>query len=130
MTRLNLIFILLACIMCGCRTQYVPVETVKTDYKDRIQEIHTVDSVSNDRIVYIKGDTIYISQKQDRWRTRTVHDSIYINRTDTVMVPYPEERKPTAWENAKMSIGAWTAAIAGAAIIILAMKWLRGRFRK
>lgn len=28
------ILLLLACAMCGCRTQYVPMETVRTEYKE------------------------------------------------------------------------------------------------
>ncbi|MDE7345361.1 MAG: hypothetical protein K2N48_01310 [Muribaculaceae bacterium] len=28
------ILLLLACVMCGCKTQYVPVETVRTEYRE------------------------------------------------------------------------------------------------
>ncbi|MDE6535193.1 MAG: hypothetical protein K2K82_04190, partial [Muribaculaceae bacterium] len=46
--------ILLLCSGCTT-TKYVPVEVVKTEYKDQIKEVHTAASVVDNRFVYIKG---------------------------------------------------------------------------
>ncbi|MDE6649303.1 MAG: hypothetical protein K2K45_05175 [Muribaculaceae bacterium] len=105
------IMLLLACVMCGCRTRYVPVETVRTEYKDRVNTEYVTDSVVNDRFVYINGDTVFIYKWRDRWRTEIKHDSIYINKTDTISVPYPVEkiveveRDPAWWELGLMAFG-------------------------
>lgn len=132
MTKQSIILLSAVCIICGCRTQYVPVETVRTEYKDRLQEINTVDSVSSDRLIYIKGDTTYISQVRERWKTKTVHDSIHILHTDTIRVPYSVEKKQTAMEKVKTGIGIWGVAVTVIAIIMLAIniKSLTGRFRQ
>ena len=104
--------LLLACFMCGCRTQYVPVETVRTEYKDRVNTEYVTDSMTDTRFVFIKGDTVIDYRDRVKWREREVHDSIYINKTDTISVPYPVERtvevvrKPCWWEMSLMAIGA------------------------
>ena len=80
--------LLLMCVMCGCKTQYVPVDTVRTEYVDRVNTERVTDSVVNDRFVYINGDTVFIYKWRDGWRTETKHDSIFIEKTDTIIVPY------------------------------------------
>ena len=122
----------LACVMCGCSaTKYVPVETVRTEYRDRINTQYITDSVTNDRLVYIKGDTVYIRLWRDRWHTETKHDSIYIEKHDSVPVPYPVERiveverERTRWEAFLMVTGG-LALLTG---LVLGGVWLWRRFR-
>ena len=121
----------LACLICGCRTQYVPAETVRTEYRDRINTQYITDSVTNDRLVYIKGDTVYIRLWRDRWHTETKHDSIYIEKRDSVPVPYPVERiveierERTRWEAFLMVTGG-LALLTG---LVLGGVWLWRRFR-
>ena len=125
------IMLLLACLMCGCRTQYVPVETVRTEYKDRVNTEYVTDSVVNDRFVYINGDTVFIYKWRDRWRKEIKHDSIYINKTDTISVPYPVERKLTKWERTKMDFGGIAFGGVGASVIVIAfLAWLARKRRK
>ena len=110
-----LIFLCIA--MAGCRTQYVPVETVRSEYKDRIRETYTVDSVTDTRLVYVKGDTVIDWRDRVKWRDREIHDSIYINKTDTIRIPYPLERivevkrKPAWWEKTMEIIGLITTVL-------------------
>ena len=124
--------LVLACLICGCRTQYVPVETVRTEYRDRIDTQYITDSVANDRLVYIKGDTVYIRLWRDRWHTETKHDSIYIEKHDSIPVPYPVERiveverKRTWWETFLMDMGGFTLLIG----LVLGGVWLWKRVRK
>lgn len=51
-----------------------------------IEYVH--DSITVDRWhkEYVKGDTTYIHDSifKDRWHNRYIHDSIYINNTDTI----------------------------------------------
>ena len=131
MKQLIYFTILLTSAICfvSCRTQYIPVETVKTEYKTR--DSIRVDSVYQQDSVYVlvKGDTIY------QYRYKYLYKYQYLNRTDTVIkvdsvqVPYPVERKLTRWQSIKMELGGWAFGI----IIVMALiigGWLVYRLRK
>ena len=102
--------------LCSCtRKVYVPTETVRTEYKDRVVENLRVDTVAmRDSVaVYVNGDTVRITKYRDRWRTRIIerHDTVNVAKVDSVAVPvevpkpYPVERKLTRWERTKMDAG-------------------------
>lgn len=117
-------------LLSGCtRTVYEPVETVRTQWRDRNIERLVTDTVVNDRFVMIKGDTVI--DYRDRWHKSTeyVHDTCYVERTDTVRVPYPVERELTLWERTKMDFGG-LAIGALVAILSIAVIWLIKKFRK
>ena len=83
------IFFAIPVIFSGCKTKlvYVPVETVKTEYQDKIvrDSLHLYDSV----FVKLKGDTVWLEKYKYLYRDRLVRDSIF--RTDSVQVPFPVE---------------------------------------
>ena len=97
--------------LASCRVQYVPVETVRTEYKthDSIR----IDSVFNQDSVYIlvKGDTVY------QHRYKYLYKFLYLNKTDTVVktdsvqVPYPVEKQLTRWQTIKMELGGWAIGV-------------------
>ncbi|WP_099147264.1 hypothetical protein [Bacteroides sp. KFT8] len=131
MKQLIYFTILLTSAICfvSCRTQYIPVETVRTEYKTR--DSIRVDSVYQQDSVYVlvKGDTIY------QYRYKYLYKYQYLNRTDTVIkvdsvqVPYPVERKLSRWQSIKMELGGWAFGI----IIVMALiigGWLVYRLRK
>ncbi len=80
-------------LICGCKTQYVTVEKVRTDtlYKSKLMHdsIHIHDSVS----VYMQGDTRY----HDRWRTEYIYklerDTLLDIRRDSIPFPYLVEKR-------------------------------------
>lgn len=116
--------------LCGCKAvRYVPMETVRTEYQDKVKEIHTTDSVTDTRFVYVKGDTVIDYRDRVRWRDRLVYDSIFIERTDSVQVPYPVERELTRWQRTKMDFGGMAM---GALVIVLcfAVAWLIKRMKR
>lgn len=113
----------------SCRIQYVPVETVRTEYKTRdsirIDSIYQQDSV----YVLVKEDTVY------QYKYKYLYKYQYLNRTDTVIkvdsiqVPYPVERKLSRWQSIKMELGGWAFGI----IIMFALfivGWLAYEWRK
>ncbi len=68
----HIILIVLLCIaalfMFGCRSiQYVPIETVKIEYKDRlkIDSVIKYDSIFYDR--YMKGDTVFLTKEKYKY---------------------------------------------------------------
>ena len=123
-------FVLMCLVATGCsRKVYVPLETVRTE-KDVVTRWLTDTVIQNDtRFIFVKGDTVI--DWRDRWRERIkeVHDTLYIERTDTVRVPVPVERKLKKWEQTKMDFG---GAAIGATVVVLciAVIWLIKKFRK
>lgn len=113
-----LLFILVV-FLSGCRTEYIPIESVR--YDSVMIEKLMRDSVFVRDSVYLqeKGDTIY------KYKDRFVY--VYKNRVDTFFtekirekeVPVPVERKLTWWEVVKME---WLDRIF-AALVIVALYW-------
>ena len=52
--------------LCGCTTtKYVPVETVRTEYRDHDVERLVADTVHDTRFVFVKGDPV--ERPLSRW---------------------------------------------------------------
>ena len=115
--------------LCGCTTtRYVPVETVRTEYKDKIRDVHTTDSIIDTRFVYVKGDTVFGYRDRIKWRDRFIHDTASVVRTDSIPVPYPVERKLTWWERTKIDLGGMALGAVVVAICV-AVVWCVRRFK-
>ena len=116
--------------LAGCAsTRYVPVESVRTEWRDREVERLVTDTVRHSRVVWIKGDTVVDIRENERVARVEVHDTCIIERNDTVCIPYPVERRLTAWQQAKMNFGG-EAIVALAVILTAAVVWLIKKFRK
>lgn len=102
----NVLLILAVIILTCCKTtervEYVPVETVKTEYKDRIVETYDSVHITDSVYVAVKGDTTLVYKYRDRWKLKLVHDTAYVNRTDSIRIPYPVEKKLSKWEQFKI----------------------------
>lgn len=102
----NVLLILAVIILTCCKTtervEYVPVETVKTEYKDRIVETYDSVHITDSIYVAVKGDTTLVYKYRDRWKLKLVHDTAYVNRTDSIRIPYPVEKKLSKWEQFKV----------------------------
>lgn len=100
--------------LSSCRTQYIPVETIKTEYRTRDSIRH--DSIYQQDSVYVtvKGDTVY------EYKYKYLYKYQYINRTDTLMktdsiqIPFPVEKQLSKWQSFKLDFG-------GAAMLVLIM---------
>lgn len=118
------------------RKVYVPTETVRTEYKDRVVENLRVDTaVMRDSVaVYVNGDTVRITKYRDRWRTRIIerHDTCTVTKTDSVQVPVQVERKLTRWERTKMDAGGIAIGILGVAALggLAWLAWLAYKKRR
>lgn len=117
-------------LLSGCtRTVYEPVETVRTQWRDReVQQLET-DTVRDTRFVWIKGDTVREIHEREHLRMVAVHDTCFIEHTDTVRVPYSVERELTLWERVKVDYGGYAMGLLGA-VIAVAVIWLIKKFRK
>ena len=104
--------LILWAIMClsSCKSiQYVPVPEYHHDsiYFTKVQ----FDSIwQHDSIFvkeYMRGDTVYF--EHTKWHTKyvekAVHDTTYIERTDSLSIPVPVEKKLSRWQQVKMDVG-------------------------
>lgn len=113
MRRLIYVIILLTSAICfiSCRTQYVPVETVRTEYKyvDRLQHdsIYVKDSVR----YYTKGDTVFAEKYLYRYKYLFINKVDSFAKVDSVQVPYPVEKRLSRWQSLKMELGGWVFGI-------------------
>ena len=116
--------------LCSCtRTIYEPVESVRTE-KDVVTRWLTDTVIQNDtRFIYVKGDTVI--DWRDRWRERIkeVHDTVYVERTDSIQVPYPVEKQLSKWERTKQDVGGIAIGVI-VAVVCIAVIWLIRKFRK
>ena len=113
------------CLYSSCKqTRYVPVETTKTEYLDKLHR----DSVYLFDSIYVKekGDTLIMKRYRYLYRDKLIRDSIHIN--DTIRVPYPVEvakqvKKPlTGWQNFQIRCGRIAFAVGLFAIIYFALR--------
>lgn len=109
---------------CKARTVYVPVDRVKTEYKDRFR----IDSVYNRDTVHVfqRADTVF--KNTIKWRERFVRDTLRIEKTDSI--PYTVEVEVpvnylTKWQKLRLTILNIIAAIAG---IYIAFKIGKNKF--
>ncbi|MDR0866591.1 MAG: hypothetical protein LBO74_16915 [Candidatus Symbiothrix sp.] len=105
----------------GCKTQqktvYVPVETVKTEFRDNFvrDSIYINDSI----VIRERGDTVFFEKYKYLYRDKIVTDSVFINHIE--QVPYPVEvvkevNYITGWQNFQI----WIARIA----LGMGLSWL------
>jgi hypothetical protein len=117
-----------ALLCCACQTvRYIPIESVRTEYRDRIvrDSIFRYDSIH----VKEKGDTIYLERYSYLYVDKIVRDSVFMN--DTIRVPYPVEvikqvKKPlTGWQNFQV----WCGRIALASFLFIIVYFVLKRKR-
>ena len=121
MRRLVYIIILLMLAICfvSCRTQYIPVESVRTEYKTR--DSTRYDSIYQRDSIYtlIKGDTVYLYRYKYLYRYLTTNRTDTILKNDSIRVPYSVEKKLNRWQSLKMELGGWAFGIVIAFLLVI-----------
>jgi hypothetical protein len=96
-------------LLTGCKSKYIPVPEYHEIVVHHADTLLRVDSVQlrDSVIIRVQGDTIV--QEVWRWRDRVKYDTRIVYRdsirVDSVRVPYPVERKQTAWERTMQNVG-------------------------
>ena len=110
----GILLVIIAIVLCwalsSCKTtEYVPVETVRTD---TVYIAHIVtDSVYQHDSIYIheKGDTVWYERWHTQYRDRLRIDTVYQARVDTIAKPYPVikevEKKLSSMQRAYLALG-------------------------
>lgn len=127
----RLLYILTIFLMSGicftsCRNiKYVPVETVKTEYKTRdsirFDSIYEHDSI----FLFVKGDTVYKEKYRYKYRYLTINKTDTVMLTDSVQIPYPVEKQLTRWQQMKIELGSWAVGVIIILSIVLMLKLFR-----
>lgn len=130
----RMIYILAILLMSGvwlssCKTQYVPVETVRTEYKTR--DSIRYDSIYQRDSVYmlVNGDTVYLYKYKYLYRYLTINKTDTVIKTDSIQVPYPLEKQLSRWQSLKMELGGWAFGII-IAFALIVVGWLVYRIRR
>jgi hypothetical protein len=130
----NIALILVICLVAAsCRTKYVPVETVRTEYKDRY-----ITNVDTFRL--IERDSTYVDRSRDtvlieRWKVKYLDrikervDSVFIEKVDSVQIPYPVEAELTKWQKFKMNVGVLSIFVY-ICVIAYVIVWIVKKYRK
>lgn len=140
----------IALFFVSCRTQYIPVETIRTEIKEIHDTLRVKDSIKNEKQIIIReADTAEIERlnreydlKLDKARKtilmmlkeketqshteKEVKDSI-VYRDKEIQVPYPVEKKLSKWQQAKVDWGGWAMLAVVVIIILFFVFALRGR---
>lgn len=142
--------VLLLFVLCSCKTQYVPVETVRTETKTVHDTIVKTDSINHEKETIIREgrpeDSLLLAKlgvrlcenerlvvmlqrelEQDRSKTYESHNKDSV-RVEEKQVPYPVERKLTRWETfcieyGKVMLGTSTALVIG--VLLWFLIWIR-----
>lgn len=123
---LYIILLMLAICLTSCRNiKYVPVETVKTEYKTRdsirFDSIYEHDSI----FLFVNGDTVYKEKYRYKYRYLTINKTDTVMLTDSVQIPYPVEKQLTRWQQMKIELGGWAVGVIVILSIVLMLKLFR-----
>lgn len=114
------ILLTLAICFTSCRSiKYVPVETVRIEYKTRdsirFDSIYQRDSV----FLFVKRDTVYKEKHKYLYRHLTINNTDTVIKTDSIQIPYPVEKELSRWQKIKLELGGWAFGIALALLFII-----------
>ena len=129
MSRL-FIAILAGLSLWGCKPYKVAQrETVIKDSLYIVQRM--IDRVLIRDSVYERHvhDTVYKYKERETVRYLAMRDTLYIERRDSVSVPYPVERQLTKWEATRMRLGDILLIIVNIGLIYVVIWLIRRRKR-
>ena len=124
---LYIILLTLAICITSCRSiRYVPVETVRTEYKTRdsirFDSIYEHDSI----FLFLKGDTVYKEKYRYKYRYLTINKTDTVMMTDSVQVPYPVEKQLSRWQQMTIELGGWAFGMVVISFIVLIIRFVKG----
>lgn len=99
----------------SCSPRVVTVETVRTEYRDRVQVDTTYQRDSIRVYEFVKGDTVRIVEYRDRWRTafRYLRDTVALRDTVTTVREVSVEKPLTRWQRLRLAAFPWLLLAAG-----------------
>lgn len=113
-------------VLGGCKTKYVSVPEIHTEYITRVDTTVRRDSVYLKDSVYVerKGDTLYVNKTLYRDRYHNIYkvkkDTVV--KRDSVNVAYPVEKEMSRSERLFVAMGKFFAALVIALLFVIGVK--------
>lgn len=120
------ILIFAGLVLGGCKTKYVSVPEIHTEYITRVDTTVRRDSVYLKDSVYVerKGDTLYVNKTLYRDRYHNIYkvkkDTVV--KRDSVNVAYPVEKEMSRSERLFVAMGKFFAALVIALLFVIGVK--------
>ena len=92
--------------LCSCKQiEYVPykVETKDSIYLNKY--IRDSIYVTTEKETVVKNDTIYVTKTQYKYKERLLTDTMYVEKIDSIQVPYLVEKKLSKWQQTCVNYG-------------------------
>lgn len=123
----NISIMVLAGLALGsCKTKYVSVPEIHTEYITRLDTTVIMDSVYQRDSVYVerKGDTLYVNKTLYRDRYHNIYkvkkDTVV--KRDSVNVAYPVEKEMSRSERLFVAMGKFFAALVISLLFVIGVK--------
>ena len=123
-----LVFILY--MMASCRTEYIPIESVRYDSVFFAKMIKDTTFVKDSVFVRQKGDTVFKDKFLVIYKKVLLRDTMFTVRKDSIPVPFPVERKLTRWEQVKVDFGGYVIITMLLWIPFYILRWIIRKTRK
>lgn len=123
-----LVFILY--MMASCRTEYIPIESVRYDSVFFAKMIKDTTFVKDSVFVRQKGDTVFKDKFLVIYKKVLFRDTMLTVRKDSIPVPFPVERKLTRWEQVKVDFGGYVIITMLLWIPFYILRWIIRKTRK
>lgn len=113
-------------VLGGCKTKYVSVPEIHTEYITSVDTTVIKDSVYLRDSVYVerKGDTLYVNKTLYRDRYHNIYkvkkDTVV--KRDSVYVAYPVEKEMSRSERLFVAMGKFFAALVIALLFVIGVK--------
>lgn len=123
----NIAIMALAWLTLGsCKTKYVSVPEIHTEYITRVDTTVIMDSVYQRDSVYVErnGDTLYVNKTLYRDRYHNIYNvkNDTVVKRDSVNVAYPVEKEMSRIERLFVAMGKFFAALVIALFFVIGVK--------
>ena len=124
--NIAILVILAGLVLGGCKTKYVSVPEVHTEYITRVDTTVRKDSVYLKDSVYVerKGDTLYVNKTLYRDRYHNIYkvkkDTVV--KRDSVNVAYPVEKEMGRGERIFVALGKVFSVLLLAMLFVIGVK--------
>lgn len=120
------IMVFVGLVLGGCKTKYVSVPEIHTEYITMVDTTVRKDSVYLKDSVYVerKGDTLYVNKTlyMDRYHNIYKVKKDTVVKRDSVNVAYPVEKEMSRSERLFVAMGKLFAALVIALLFVIGVK--------
>ncbi len=106
------------------RTVYVPQTSIQRDSIYITQYKRDSIYMHDSTFQFLTADTMYIERWHKEYIERKIHDTLYIEKSDTLRLPYPVEKPLTYWQRNFMSIGKMSVGVWGGLLLALVIYFI------